>query len=678
MFRNLFLRTTRPVRRPSPRQLGRPASYRPHIEGLESRLIPSCSQPTISAGVLTVNCDNNGNDITLYHGGSVELPETYIQAPNYNQFYYDTQFSSIQVNSGDGNDTISIPSLRKPLTINGGAGVDTVNVGESQDGLASVWQPVTVMNTPGRGSTSLNLDDTGDPQARSVTLSDTAVTGLAGAPISYRPGDLRYLNVISSRAGTAYTITNTPTGVSGMLTEINANPLDSFTVRATSGALKIDIPASGNPALAQHINLGDSGSVQNIHGNVTVSFLYNSFPNRPRNTVTVDDSADNASGTVTVSAGNNGETISGFARGTITIDGANTNLDVTIRGGRAYRDFLILDTDHDPNETTTLYTGSATDGVRLWGGLTSPLTVNVQGANTSVGVSGGAASERLDTLQAALTVNFPVPGSLGLNDSGGLGGGTGSYSYVVTATSVSRSGLSAPIRYSGSPSLELLPRAGSANDTVAVQSTAGATTIKQEGPFGTNAVTIGSTSNTLDAIRGQLDIEVAPSGSAAVTVNDQGTTAAATYTVTDHSIARTGLPGTITYQNLATLTLNGGAGNNDYAVQSTAAGTSVNLDTGAGRSRVVVGSSAPALTVGTLADIAGSTQISSTGGEFSLYLVDHSRTTPGSAALVQSELDGLSPAPIHWQPSQTSALTVIGGQGGNTSSRSTRSWRSTR
>src|SRR5437667_12911329 len=44
-------------------------SWRPWLEGLETRLAPSCTIGVVR-DVLTVDCDNSGNTVTVDHAGS--------------------------------------------------------------------------------------------------------------------------------------------------------------------------------------------------------------------------------------------------------------------------------------------------------------------------------------------------------------------------------------------------------------------------------------------------------------------------------------------------------------------------------------------------------------------------------------------------------------------------------
>ncbi|MFT3786937.1 MAG: calcium-binding protein [Tepidisphaeraceae bacterium] len=102
------------------------------IEGLEGRRL--LHGVTLNNGVLTITGSAAGdtysfssgkNSFTLYpaDGGVAENPETYLYS----------QVTSVNIDAGDGNDTISLGKLRVPSVIRGGTGNDLIFGGMSSD-----------------------------------------------------------------------------------------------------------------------------------------------------------------------------------------------------------------------------------------------------------------------------------------------------------------------------------------------------------------------------------------------------------------------------------------------------------------------------------------------------------------------------------------------------------------
>jgi len=114
------------------------------------------------------------------------------------------------LNTGSGVDTVNVQSTAGPLSIfsTGGGGSDTVNVGNAGS-VQGILGAVTVTNLV--SFTRLNLDDSSDPDPRSVTLSASGLTGilsgLAPAPIDYATTAVNSLNVRGGSGGNTFTIT---------------------------------------------------------------------------------------------------------------------------------------------------------------------------------------------------------------------------------------------------------------------------------------------------------------------------------------------------------------------------------------------------------------------------------------------------------------------------------------
>jgi CSLREA domain-containing protein len=156
-------------------------------------------------------------------------------------------------------------------------------------------------------------------------------------------------------------------------------------------------------------------------------------------------------------------------------------------------------------------------------------------------------------------------------------GNTTANTYTITSGSVQRAGAGA-ITYSGVQALAV--NGGSGGDTFNVQSTATGVPVTVTGGSGNDTVNVGSPSNTLDAIQGALTVN-GQAGTNKVTINDQGSPAAHTYTLTATALARSGAS-TLTFGTLKTLVVNGGTGGNAFVVSASPGTTAVTLSGGSG------------------------------------------------------------------------------------------------
>ena len=103
--------------------------------------------------------------------------------------------SPFVVNTGGGSNTVNIlnTAAHIAITVNG-HGNDTFNVGNAGS-MQSILGALNIQNP--LSHTTLNLNDSADPIARAVTVSATAVTGLAPAAVTYT--GLEGLTLLGSR-----------------------------------------------------------------------------------------------------------------------------------------------------------------------------------------------------------------------------------------------------------------------------------------------------------------------------------------------------------------------------------------------------------------------------------------------------------------------------------------------
>src|SRR5262249_31809686 len=130
------------------------------------------------------------------------------------------------------------------------------------DFLAQVLHgPVSVTSTGGR--TGLYVEDQDDMNPVHVTVTDSAITGLAPTTISYDPASLRELHVDGGSGANTYDIPSTPPAPADGSTGSGS---DVVNVTSSAGPLTIDVAgpgtvnveAIGGPAT---VNLAAAGTV---------------------------------------------------------------------------------------------------------------------------------------------------------------------------------------------------------------------------------------------------------------------------------------------------------------------------------------------------------------------------------------------------------------------------------
>jgi hypothetical protein len=121
-------------------------------------------------------------------------------------FYKDADTSLAVIDTGTGGNTVNVLATGT-VTHLVGHGRDTVNVG-SQGSIQYVQAPLYILNPP--SYTTINLDDSADATARTVTLNQATVdgnpnwgvvSGLAPAPIYYHDADTPSLTVNTGTGG---------------------------------------------------------------------------------------------------------------------------------------------------------------------------------------------------------------------------------------------------------------------------------------------------------------------------------------------------------------------------------------------------------------------------------------------------------------------------------------------
>jgi hypothetical protein len=428
--------------------------------------------------------------VTLGSGGnSVDLAST-----PFNGLF---ESGSMTLNTGTGPNQVFVHTTSSPLTIQGKGGADQVFVigdGPGSFNLQDIRGSVTVRNTT--ASTQLTVDDSNDLTAHpTVIMSDSALTGLAPAPIFYQASGLNATKVgfpgltVGLGFGTdTVTVTNTPplaTLEMGALSQrINVEGLTGkLTVLNFFGA-PATVVVGSNPS-------GTGGTLSNIKG------LLNLLELDSTNLV-VDDSGDSAPLTVNKSATASTddlisftslpaqiEFLTGLGSNSLTINADNANntynlgttfLPTTINGGKGNDTYTVTSSGN-----FTLNTGTGSNQVNVRGSA----SVNVIGHGgddtVTVGSNAPALNGTLRNLQSVNVSNTTNATALIVDDSGDPVART----VTIGFNSIQFSGISSTIHFfAGVKSVDVF---GSKDDFYVLQAPFGITpvTIHGEGSFNT-------------------------------------------------------------------------------------------------------------------------------------------------------------------------------------------------
>lgn len=187
----------------------------------------------------------------------------------------DSSVNAINLNLGDGADTVNLRSANDPVTVNGELGTDTINVSSNAPSNTGTLSGIAanVIVHGDAGSDSVVVSDYSAASGNgSVVVTDSSITGLAGptdgSTISYT-GTFSRVRVITSNTpglSEGITVSNTSTPLQ---VDTNAGS-DSIAVRATSNPTTINAGA-GNDQLTVSSNPDlFLSTLDSIHGTLTI------------------------------------------------------------------------------------------------------------------------------------------------------------------------------------------------------------------------------------------------------------------------------------------------------------------------------------------------------------------------------------------------------------------------
>ena len=156
-------------------------TFSPRVEQLETRAVPAVTL-SLAAGVLTVNGSAAAETIVLKQAnGQVSVDGVAAK-------YASTAINSIVVNSGAGNDTVSLSGLKaqpwtKPVTVNNSSGEDVVTlfngstafIGGTNQTLAIASTGAVTVNNSALNWFDQNIRDTGLRQTLKTAYGDNVI-----------------------------------------------------------------------------------------------------------------------------------------------------------------------------------------------------------------------------------------------------------------------------------------------------------------------------------------------------------------------------------------------------------------------------------------------------------------------------------------------------------------------
>jgi hypothetical protein len=579
---------------------------------------------------------------------------------------YGTPSAALALNTGAGQDTVSVFITSGPLTLNGQGNMDTVNIGLAGH-VSFIGNSVSVFNSG--GFSAVTVDDSADPDAHTVIVYRTTVLNVpftvidglpTGADITLRSSQLSSLNIGAGSGGNTIRIHSTPYSLvpGGLMTTVNTGSNnDVVTVDGTGGPLTLD----GGGGM-DTVNIG-TGDVKPIGSSVTV------VNTGGFSAVNVDDSADSSKRTVLVY--NNG-----VANGSMTvIDGLPSGGDFVLRGaelsslllrtGNLGNTFRIHDTpfSNAPDGlTTTILTGSGSDIVTI-DGTTGGLALDVQQGTNNVFL--GSTNFGFDRIQGAVSIAGAI-NNLTLDDRTSVAG----HAYYLYADRLQRTDLSdlrnpdaALISFGAMKTINLWGASGPGN-VIYVSGNAPGSIVNTYGTPGSSDEFFVSLDSDPNPIVGPVHVHGQTADNDYVVFEDDNPNPQ-TYTASINSLQPTvqhldrqngaiqltfdGVTEVVVYTPIV--------GGNSVNIRGTAAGILFNLATESGDS-VVVGKNAPALG-GTLQNILGPVAVNGEERTGLTVTVDDSGDTVGRQATFApppfndpndqfTSLIGLAPASIEW------------------------------
>jgi hypothetical protein len=425
-------------------------------------------QPLWSNGVyigstLNVNGDQLGASYNNTIEVSTDMGAVSVALNGEDWLFEPGQINNVVVNAGSGNDKIDIEAtaLDVGVTVNLGAGADTVNLSGIGHDLTHIEGPITVAG--GSGKSVLNVYDDQDVAWTDAVIDQNGINGMGQGQIFYGSAALASLNIHGDGAGNLFTVANTPTNPMSTTHTllISGSGNDNVYVQGSTGPLTVN---GGGGHDVVYIGKGQNAAgtmpgsyiLSSINGPVTVTNMSGNVDRGPGSTsLTIDDSGDTLGHNATLTA----NVLKGMSQGTISwVPKWISTLKVL--GGKGGNTIQVPSTGPFP---TTLSSGGGNDNVDIQA-TTGALAVDGAGGNdvVTIGSPGQGVAGTLTHIAGQVTVtNSAGATSLVVQD----GADTTGESFVLTNGLLS--GLSpTPVAFTPGQLKLLKIVSGTGNDTL--------------------------------------------------------------------------------------------------------------------------------------------------------------------------------------------------------------------
>ena len=507
------------------------------------------------------------------------------------------------INSGSGNDTVNIQGMNGTMVVNTGAGTNTVNIGSTMPTVGGVLTNIKgALTITGGGTTTLNVDDTGDVLAVSGTLTGSTLKGLGMGASGITYSGVTTLVISLGSGGNTFTITTT-----GAATILNSGSA-ADTINLTTDANATTINGQGGNDIINVTNTGATTTINGGNGNDTVNIFNNGatlniFGQGENDTINIratgaTTNVDTGSGTNTINIGSLAPNANGI------LDNIQGAVIVTGNGNDTLN---ADDTGSSTGKTGALTSGAVTGFGMIAAGITySGLaalnislgsggdTVNVRSTNSTtvstiktglgtnaVNITSNAPTAGggvLTGIAGLLIVNGQGTDTVNVNDTGDASAGT----LTQTATTLTGLGMGADgIEYHSIETLNV--RLASHNNTIYLQGNASVTTENLFTGSGTNTINIGTNAGTigaLDSVTGNapntgsvLDyvqgiINITGSGTDVMNVDDSGSTTGENGGLWSNKLQFLD-PVTINFTGIVAINISFGSGNDQLVIVDT-------------------------------------------------------------------------------------------------------------
>ncbi|MBE9030746.1 DUF4347 domain-containing protein [filamentous cyanobacterium LEGE 11480] len=492
-----------------------------------------------------------------------------------------THANATNINGNAGQDIVNVQTISGTTTVKTGADNDTINVADTSQTVNQISAQLNVEG--GTGSDTIDVDDTGDTSNNTGNLTTNQVTGL-GMSDGIQYSELETVNINLGSGDETFTVESTHANA----TNINGNGgQDTVNIQTIAGVTTVKTGTDNDT-----INVANTSQTVN-----QISAQLNIEGGAGTDVMNINDSGDttdnvgNLTATQVTGLGmsdgvNYGEleTVNvnlGTGSDTFTVESTHTNV-TNING-------------NEGNDTVNVQTISGTTTVKSDGGndiinvASTAQTVNQISAQLNV--EGGIGNDTMNVDDAGDTTNNT--GNLTSNQLTGLGMSDGiQYSELETVNLDLGTGNDTFTIESTHANVTNL-NANDGQDTINVQTISGTTTVKADA--GDDIINVHNTSNTVNQISAQLNVE-GGTGNDQMLVDDSGDTTNNTGKSTTDTVTGLGMSDGINYIELETLDINLGSGNDSFTIESTHTNVT-NLNGNAGQDNITVQSIAGPTTV---------------------------------------------------------------------------------